>query len=100
MITRKKVVREVDIQDKEICDICKKEIREGTFESSDIEIQAKIGEHCPDGDFRTGYRLDVCKDCFLNKVKPLIESTFGIKFTKYDCDDFDGYYADSDDKLF
>lgn len=97
MIFRKKVIKEVSVHDKEICDICKKEIREGTFDSSDIDIEAKIGDHYPEGDFRRGYRLDVCKDCFVDKVMPLIESTFGVKFTEYDCDDFEGYYTDNED---
>jgi len=100
MITRKKVTKEIDVQDKEICDICKKEIRNVNDDESDIEITARIGDRCNGEDYRIGYRLDVCKNCFLDKVKPLLESTFNVEFTEYDCDTFDGFYVDGDDSLF
>lgn len=71
-----------------ICDICKKEILVRLFEKKDVDISATIGASYPEGDSATTYELDVCAECFQEKVKPLIESTFDVSFNERDSDDF------------
>lgn len=84
---------EIERKDKQetICDICKKPINSSGFDCSEVEFNANIGDRYPEGDFRTGYRLDICPDCFINKVKPLIEGTYNTKFTEYECRNMDNY---------
>jgi hypothetical protein len=105
MITRHKIsvhIAERWEDDNPICDICRKEIIEADYyDKSEINIEGKIGSYYPDsGDCRTGYRLDVCPECFENKVKPLIEKTFRVKFTEYDVETYNGYYDETDKDLF
>ena len=104
MKTRKKIpahIAERWQEDDPICDICKNTItKENYYDQSEINIDAKLGDFYPDGgDCRTGYRLDVCRECFEDKLMPLIEEAFGVKFAEYDVETYDGYYANNDDEL-
>lgn len=72
----------------EVCDICKKEIVVHLFEKKDVKIRATIGETYPEGDSATTYELEVCSECFQEKVKPLIEATFGVSFNERYSDDY------------
>lgn len=83
-----KTIEETTVVEKVICDICKKECHSNSvYEASKIQIEAQIGEVYPEGDSRTLYIIDVCKDCFLDKIKPLIEENLGIKFRTLDSED-------------
>lgn len=63
------------------CDICGADVRTPKgFDFSEANITASIGAIYPEGAFQTHYTLDLCKDCFIDKVKPLIESTFNVEF--------------------
>ena len=69
-----------------LCDICGEDTARDNdcYETSVVNINAKIGAVYPEGDCRTGHIIDVCPTCFLEKVKPLIESTFNIEFREVD----------------
>jgi len=98
MVVRKKIEAHVEerlVEDYTACDICGKKIINRGYDSTDINIEAKIGDSFPEGDCRTGYKLDVCKDCFLAKIKPLIENSLEVNFTEYDVESYDGYYNDN-----
>lgn len=70
------------------CDICKRDIEKGErFEVSDVNIELRSGNHYPDCNATTRTGLDCCEECFLTKVKPLIEKEFGVTF--YECDSED-----------
>jgi hypothetical protein len=48
----KKVER---VREKELCDICKKEIKNGYgFDQTEINIEARIGDHYPEGELPIG----------------------------------------------
>lgn len=85
----KEVIKERTVVEKEICDICKeKDIDDFvSFDRSVVNINAKIGEIYPEGDMREGYIISCCDDCFLDKVKPLLEKAFNIEFRKVIMDD-------------
>lgn len=75
---------------KTICDICQKEVttgyRDGHWHSlNETIIEAKIGDKFPECDCRTKYEIDICKDCFLDKLIPLLEKEFNLKFKEEDC---------------
>lgn len=75
--------------DKITCDICNEEIDNKGFDESEIEIRAKIGDVYPEVDCRVGYIIDCCNYCFLNKIRPLIEKTFGTKFRRISNNEFE-----------
>lgn len=50
------------------CDVCKKKIENDSYDYSDTTIAFKIGMIYPEGDFRTVYYLDICQDCFKEKL--------------------------------
>lgn len=90
MITTKKIrkhIKEEVVIDKTFCDICKKEIKNGSWEQTEIRIEAIIGYIYPEVDTRTGCRIDCCKECWLNKIRPLIEKEFGVSFFEFDNED-------------
>jgi len=71
------------------CDICKKEIKDSSYIRDKITINARISDVFPEGDFREIYLIDVCKECFFNKVKPLLENELKVKFRKHDVEALD-----------
>lgn len=73
--------------DRIFCDICKNEIREKAWELNEIDFQARIGSVFPESDCRIFYELDVCVECFMGKLKPLVEEKFDCKFKEYDAED-------------
>jgi hypothetical protein len=81
-------VRQKTVVDKVICDICKNSIEpESNYDYSEVNIEAVLGSAYPDSDCRTLYIIDVCPNCFMNKVKPLIEKEYGIEFREIDNED-------------
>ena len=70
--------------DRKICDICKEPIRNGSWENSEVKLEATIGEVYPETDCRNLYIIDVCQNCFLDKLKPAIEEKFNLKFREID----------------
>lgn len=73
-------VEEKVVVDKVVCDICEGEIKHPSWDDSKVRIEAVIGNRYPECDCRDLYIIDVCPNCFLEKVKPLIEKTFNIEF--------------------
>ena len=76
---------------KTMCDICKKEVTTGYggndwHRFNETTIEAKIGDRYPDCDCRTKYEIDICKDCFVDKLIPLLEKEFDLKFKEEDCE--------------
>lgn len=64
----------------ELCDFC------GMDLDDDDGVQyatvcATVGEvPYPEVDNRERYEIDVCGDCFVNKIVPTLEREYGIKF--------------------
>jgi hypothetical protein len=68
------------------CDICGCELYDdGT--QTEVNMEAKIGDSYPDCDCRVLHMVDICGGCFIEKIKPLIETTFNIKFQVMDNDE-------------
>jgi hypothetical protein len=81
----KKVQKEVEVIDKYTCDICECDMTDKEpYNSTETTIEAKIGNFFPEGDFRKKYSIDVCGNCFEDRIIPLIESKFKIKFNQSD----------------
>jgi hypothetical protein len=77
----KNVRTNYEVLDKIICDICGGEYEEEDgWTRNNTEITMKCGEVFPECDTRTKYSVDCCPDCFEDKIIPLIEKTFKIKF--------------------
>lgn len=66
------------------CDVCGKEMKHNYDE---VEIEARIGDNFPECDCRDGYALDVCAECFLEKVKPCLEESLGVEFQEFDSEE-------------
>lgn len=85
--TREAHVEQKEYVDKIICDICERECKNGNWEINEIKIQANIGEVYPEADCRTFYIIDCCKNCFLEKLKPLVEKGLNCNFREINSDE-------------
>ena len=79
----KKPATTVKTHHKTTCDLCGKEALHGYWESSSYEVneteievtvRQKDGERYPDNGQGTKYEVDMCPDCFKNKLIPWLES--------------------------
>ena len=79
-VTYKEVTQRVIDKTTTVCDFCKKQIkRKGFFDRSCATIEVESGEVYPEGGTIHKYVVDICTDCFIDKVKPWVESQ-GIEF--------------------
>jgi hypothetical protein len=84
----RKYEKKKEIVDRELlietaCDLCGKVAKSGNWESSTyevneteitVEVRQKDGVSYPDGGGGTLYWVDMCPDCFKNKLIPWLES--------------------------
>ena len=65
------------------CDLCGAIAKRGDWESSiykinkvdiRVEVRQEDGENYPEGGRGTKYQVDMCPDCFKNKLIPWLES--------------------------
>lgn len=106
---RKKVLQHIEVSEtyvetRIVCDFCNRELNQVSqqadrYDYSRIKLDAKIGSNYPEGDYRKGYVIDCCVDCFFSKVKPAIEA-LGVEWHEYDVEDmyvgqkYSDYYID------
>jgi hypothetical protein len=85
--TYKEVIKKVLEIDEYKCDICDADMKNKIdyFQFNEITIEAKIGYCFPEGDSRTKYSIDVCADCFVDKVIPLFKEELGVDFREEEC---------------
>lgn len=63
------------------CDICKKDVKpKDSFDVSYTTIEMQKAECYPGYTSGMKYRIDVCTDCFEDKIIPLIEEKLGVEF--------------------
>lgn len=68
------------------CDICKRDMSCGVgfYEKNEVTLTHLVGHVYPEGGNLTEYSLDICGDCFIKKVRPLIEDKFKVKMHEED----------------
>lgn len=71
------------------CDVCKKTYRgerwdAGSYDVEEVEVKYKTGSSYPEGGSGWEISYDICPDCFMNKLVPLLEENFSVKTTKED----------------
>lgn len=82
-MTERKIIEPKNIEDKTLCDICKEEIYEKGYEVSDATVEVEFGTNYGyEGGEKTKLMIDVCEKCFKEKLIPLIENEYSIKFQK------------------
>ncbi len=90
MITGKEITKTITtIERTYYCDFCGNDLAKQnptSYDRNEATIEALEGEYFPEGDCRTRYNIDVCVECFLDKVKPAIEA-LGVKFREGSADD-------------
>lgn len=63
------------------CDFCNEEIssvpKHGTGSSTDATIELSYSHWGEGGEYLL---VDICEECFLEKLVPLLENDFGVKF--------------------
>lgn len=69
--------------EKVICDLCGKESKrtdwwrrtwdESEYDFQETELNCRIGEDYPEGRNYDEYEIDMCPDCFINRLIPWIE---------------------------
>lgn len=81
-------VEKFEVQDKaHICDLCKEAIPASrSWDRDERTLTYAEGAIYPEGDMRTHHKLDVCGECFHEKLVPLLKREFGATFTEYDRD--------------
>jgi len=68
------LIKEREVIDKVVCDICNIDMsNRESYEQSEVNINAKLGCNYPEGDCRTGYVIDVCPTCFIEKSNRLLK---------------------------
>jgi hypothetical protein len=75
------------------CDLCGKEAPSpnsymhpwapGTYDVEDVTIEYKTGSSYPEGTDTTTHTMDMCPDCFKDKLIPWLESQ-GVKMREED----------------
>ena len=60
------------------CDLCKNEIKRGWYAVSEVIIQYEHGTSYPEGGSSEIDKIDMCPECFKNKLLPWLES-LGVK---------------------
>lgn len=71
-IERKEIVQTVikSVVTQKVCDICGEDYTND--KSGEVTIRCVTGEVWPEGDCRTSEEFDVCHDCFVFKVVPMM----------------------------
>jgi uncharacterized protein (DUF2225 family) len=78
-----RVIEEREVLSEVSCDLCGKVGRYGDWESSnwevaeseiEIEVRYKDGASYPDGGSGQKYNVDICPECFKDKLIPWLES--------------------------
>lgn len=83
MKTYKTVQKTVNVIDQHTCDVCNKDIkRKDAFDASITTVEAKIGEVYPEGSFRKIYSIDICPDCFEDKLIPLVTTVLAVEWNE------------------
>lgn len=82
-ITKTEPVRAISVLDHTTCDLCGKTTKQGDWESSSYEIdeteievivRQKEGSNFPECGSGTKYIVDICPQCFKEKLIPWLES--------------------------
>lgn len=72
---------------KTTCDICNNEIKNLEFYKFDeVTISHRYGERWPEGGNSETLDLDICPECFKNKILPFIEKLANKNFTYSESD--------------
>jgi hypothetical protein len=81
----KRVQRDVDIVDVEICDWCGKHVEdEAPFEANDFNLEWKTGNIYPDGGYGETKEVDLCFKCREKFFKLLEENGIKINIKEWD----------------
>lgn len=70
------------------CDLCNNEIKgKSFFDVDDCSVEKRTGTSYPDGSFIDIKSIDICSECMEEKIIPLIEKEFNVKFKEYSEED-------------
>lgn len=67
------------------CDICHKRLKLFSYEFEEVEVSCKVGSRYPEGGSGTLTEVDLCSDCFEERLLPWL-ATQGVKPTVSDWD--------------
>jgi hypothetical protein len=76
---------EKEVLDKVVCDLCGKKIVQGSYDVDEVTIQRRTGVAFPDSHSGEILSVDMCGECFENKLLPWLRSQ-GCKETVKDYD--------------
>lgn len=60
--------------DKTTCDLCNSEIKLNGYQIDEVVIKHKTGESYPEGGQGEEINIDMCSECFTNKLTPWLKS--------------------------
>lgn len=75
--------RQVKVEDKIVCDLCGKQgedghdWKRGLYDVAETTVQLRNGTRFPEGADITEYDLDICPECFEDKLIPWFKSQGG-----------------------
>lgn len=80
-VHKREIIKEYDRLDSIVCDICKKTTkngwREGWYDAFESSIWMKTGSSFPEGGSGEETTIDICPDCFKEKLIPWVKSFGG-----------------------
>lgn len=76
---KKQYTSTVEALEKMTCDLCGREAPggkwiDGVYEDKEVKVSFKTGHSYPDGGYYTKFSVDICPGCFMDKVRPWLES--------------------------
>lgn len=82
---RKPLVPLEDYFEQRICDICKQEITEDDelYTTTEVKVGMETVIEHPNETDCYGLLIDCCVNCFEEKIVPLIQNEFDVKFREY-----------------
>lgn len=74
-----------EVEENVVCDLCGKDIVEGSFEVNEVTVKHKYGHSYPEGGHGKEVEVDMCDKCFKSKLMPWLSSQ-GVQLIERDWD--------------
>ena len=80
-----KELKEHEVTDKYVCDLCHKDIPIlDMYDVNEVEVSHKVGKHYPDDWWGHELDLDICPACWCNVILPFLrEKSMTRKYNEY-----------------
>lgn len=74
------------VVDHRTCDVCNRKIDPGSYCADEAEITCNVGTSYPEGGSGYKLKLDICVECFEDRLVPLVAEHLGAKMNRTEWD--------------